>query len=62
MNLYDVFCYCKDCVFRDIAHAGTTIKAREVRCRRYAPTPLSEEETTSGGTVWSATLDNDLCG
>ena len=55
-------CYCKDCVFWDITHAGTTTKSREGRCRRYAPTPFSEEETTSGGTVWPPTFDDDWCG
>ena len=54
--------YCKDCVFWDVIHAGTTMRAREGRCRRHAPTPRADEVTQDFGTIWPATFDDDWCG
>ena len=48
--------YCKDCIYWDITHAGTTTKAREGRCRRHAPTPSADDVNADFGTVWPATL------
>lgn len=38
------------------------MRAPEGRCRRHAPTPVSEEQVTSAGTIWPATFDDDWCG
>ena len=54
--------YCKDCIYWDITHAGTTTRAREGRCRRHAPTPQSDDINQDFGTVWPATFDDDWCG
>jgi len=54
--------YCKDCIYWDITHAGTTTKAREGRCRRHAPTPSTDDVNADFGTVWPATFDDDWCG
>lgn len=54
--------FCKDCIFWDITHAGTLTKAREGRCRRHAPTPMSENLEQEAGTIWPATFDDDWCG
>lgn len=54
--------YCKDCIYWDITHAGTTTRAREGRCRRHAPTPRAEDVNLDFGTVWPATFDDDWCG
>ena len=54
--------YCKDCIYWDITHTGTTTKAREGRCRRHAPTPAAEDVNSDFGTVWPATFDDDWCG
>ena len=54
--------YCKDCIFWDITHAGTTTRAREGRCRRHAPTPQADDVNQDYGTVWPATFDDDWCG
>ena len=54
--------FCKDCIFWDITHAGTLTKAREGRCRRHAPTPMSESIDQEAGTIWPATFDDDWCG
>lgn len=54
--------YCKDCVFWDLTHAGTTTRSREGRCRRHAPTPRSDELELDNGTAWPATFDEDWCG
>ena len=54
--------YCKDCIFWDITHAGTTTRAREGRCRRHAPAPQADDVNQDYGTVWPATFDDDWCG
>jgi len=54
--------YCKDCIYWDITHAGTTTKAREGRCRRHAPTPSADDVNADFGTVWPTTFDDDWCG
>ena len=54
--------YCKDCIYWDITHAGTTTRAREGRCRPHAPTPRAEDINLDFGTVWPATFDDDWCG
>ena len=54
--------YCKDCVFWDITHDGNSMRSREGRCRRHAPTPQSDDITQDFGTVWPATFEDDWCG
>lgn len=54
--------FCKDCIFWDVTHAGSITKAREGRCRRHAPTPMSEDLDQEAGTIWPATFDDDWCG
>ena len=54
--------FCKDCVYWDITHRGSLTKAREGRCRRHAPTPVSETMDEDAGTIWPATFDDDWCG
>ena len=58
----DFLTYCKDCIYWDIIHEGTTMRAREGRCRRHAPTPRADEVSVDFGTVWPATFDDDWCG
>ncbi len=57
-----VIAYCKDCIFWDLIHAGTTTRSRKGRCRRHAPTPRADEISRDIGTVWPATFDDDWCG
>lgn len=54
--------FCKDCIYWDITHRGTLTKAREGRCRRHAPTPMSETIEEEAGTIWPSTFDDDWCG
>ncbi len=54
--------YCKDCIYWDLTHKGTLTKSREGRCRRHAPTPMSESMEQEAGTIWPATFDDDWCG
>jgi hypothetical protein len=54
--------YCKNCIFWDIIHAGTTTKAREGRCRRHAPIPRADKISRDLGTMWPATFGDDWCG
>ena len=54
--------FCKDCIFWDVTHAGSITKAREGRCRRHAPTPMSEDLEQEAGTIWPSTFDDDWCG
>ena len=54
--------FCKGCIFWDITHQGPLTKAREGRCRRHAPTPMSESMDQEAGTIWPATFDDDWCG
>ena len=54
--------FCKDCIFWDITHQCTLTKSREGRCRRHAPTPMSESIDQEAGTIWPATFDDDWCG
>ena len=37
-------------------------QGREGRCRRHAPTPMSESMDQEAGTIWPATFDDDWCG
>lgn len=58
--------YCKECRFWDLMHDRISTKAREGRCRRYAPHPHVGSETSTvnfdRGTTWPATFDDDWCG
>ncbi len=38
------------------------MRAPKVRCGRHAPTPVSEEQMASAGTIWPSTFDDDWCG
>ena len=58
----NVITSCKDCVFLDIIHAGTTRRSREGRWRRHAPTPRADEISRDFGTIWPATFDDGWCG
>jgi len=54
--------YCKDCVFWDVTQEGSTMRSREGRCRRHAPTPQADDIKQDFGTVWPATFEDDWCG
>ena len=53
--------YCKNFVFWDTINEGMPMRAPKGQCKRHAPTPVSEEQMTSAGTIWPATPDEDLC-
>lgn len=58
--------YCKECRFWDMTHDYVSTKAREGRCRRYAPHPEPAPDASvmiyDRGTIWPATFEDDWCG
>ena len=54
--------FCKDCIFGILPIKARSPNREKGRCRRHAPTPMSESIDQEAGTIWPATFDDDWCG